>query len=271
MNNFVDAIAAELERPRPLPKQVSEHVSSHHSVSRDEVGPFLENEMEKLEDFEVDLVLSPIFTPGLSEQAVFSDLIDQGPLPADEWPELVRRLAARPVVAKFVTEDGMTHLVKLREVAIERYVTRLNLDVRLPEALGRMLNTLAPAEDRSWLKALARRAVWKEDARRDILFRYLLSSTSDNFYQKDDLAALLKYAESYRPGNAAEVVGRIPHWQEVIRKEIVSAANPKPFFADRVQELHGGGRDQRHQNLGYIHGKQAELAFLDRLQSVLTS
>ena len=134
-----------------------------------------------------------------------------------------------------------------------------------------MLNTLPPPEDRSWLKALARRSIWREDARRDILFRYLLSSTSENFYQRNDLAALLRYAESYRPGSVADVVGRIPHWQEVIKKEILTAAGPKPFFADRVQELHGGGRDQRHRNLDYIDGKQAELAFLDRLQSVLTA
>ncbi len=271
MTNYVEAIAAELERPRPLPKQVSEHVSSHHSISRDEVGPFLENELEKLEDFEVDLVLSPVFTPALADQAVFSELIDRSPLPKDEWPELIQRLAARPTIARFVTEDGKTHSVRLREVAIERYVTRLNLDVRLPDALGRMLRTLAPAEDRPWLMALARRAVWKSEARREILFRYLLSSTSDNFYRRDDLAVLLKYAEAYRPESAADVVGRIPHWQEVIKKEIMTAAGPKPFFADRVQELHGGGRDQRHKNLGYIDGKQAELAFLERLQAVLTA
>ncbi len=50
---------------------------------------------------------------------------------------------------------------------------------------------------------------------------------------------------------------------------MLSAASPKPFFAARVQELHGGGRDQRHQDDSLISRKQRELAFLDRLQGVL--
>ena len=57
----------------------------------------------------------------------------------------------------------------------------------------------------------------------------------------------------------------------MIKNEILSAASPKLFFAARVQELHGGGRDQRHQDSSVISVKQRELEFLGRLQSVLTA
>ncbi|MBI5802063.1 MAG: hypothetical protein HZA92_15240, partial [Verrucomicrobia bacterium] len=76
---------------------------------------------------------------------------------------------------------------------------------------------------------------------------------------------------TYQPKDAADLLARIPHWQEVMKNELLSAASPKPFFAARVQELHGGGRDQRHQDGSLISGKQRELEFLGRLQRVLNA
>ncbi len=49
MQAFVDAVAAELERPRALLKQVVDHLASHYSVSRDELGAFLTGQIEALE------------------------------------------------------------------------------------------------------------------------------------------------------------------------------------------------------------------------------
>ena len=91
MQLFVDAVAAELERPRPLLKQVVDHLASHYSVSRNELGVFFTDQLGALEDYEVDLLFSPLFTPTLAEQAVFSDLLDRQTLPGCEWPGLVRR------------------------------------------------------------------------------------------------------------------------------------------------------------------------------------
>ena len=270
MQAFVDAVAVELERPRALLKQVVDHLASHYSVSRDELGAFFASQLDALEDFEVDLLFSPLFTPTLTDQAVFSDLLDHQTLPASEWPVLLRKLTERPTVAHLTTEDGTTHAITLREVSLERFVTRLNLDVVIPDPLGKLLHSLPPAEDRALLKALARRIVWNKEPRRAVLFRYLLAATSEDFYRRDDLLALLKLMETYQPKDAADLLSRIPHWQEVMKSEMLSAASPKPFFAARVQELHGGGRDQRHQDDTLISGKQRELEFLGRLKGVLS-
>jgi hypothetical protein len=270
MQAFVDAVAVELERPRALLKQVVDHLASHYSVSRDELGAFFTSQLDALEDYEVDLLFSPLFTPTLTDQSLFSDLLDRQTLPASAWPVLLRKLIDRPTVAHLTTEDGITHGIKLREVSLERFVTRLNLDVVIPDPLGKLLHSLPPAEDRALLKALARRIVWNKEPRRAVLFRYLLAATSEGFYRREDLLVLLKLMETYQPKDAADLLARIPHWQEVMKNEMLSAASPKPFFAARVQELHGGGRDQRHQDDSLISGKQRELEFLGRLQGVLS-
>jgi len=60
-------------------------------------------------------------------------------------------------------------------------------------------------------------------------------------------------------------------WQKVLRHEIGMASNPKPFFNERVQELHGGGRDRRATDDARIAAKQCEAATLERLQRVLSA
>jgi hypothetical protein len=270
MAEILSSLAAELERPRPLTRQVIHHLAGTYGLERDQLGAFLERELAGLEDYEVDLILSPLFTPGLQDQAVFAGLLGAESVPAAEWPALIQQLAARPTQARLVTEDDRTHAVPLREVTIERYVRRLRLDATVPPPLLNLLAHLAPAGDRPLLTAVARRAVWDPEPRRQLLVRYLTTALSAERYQIDDVLALLKLAETYEPADLDDFLSRIPHWERVLRHEINLAASPKAFFNERVQELHGGGRDQRRQDNARIDDKQRELAFLERLKTVLT-
>src|SRR5215471_8090008 len=62
-SSLVDALAHELERPRELSARVLNYIGGTYGVDQDAIGSFLTNEMGKLEDYELDLILSPVFTP----------------------------------------------------------------------------------------------------------------------------------------------------------------------------------------------------------------
>jgi len=271
MEKLLAPLAAELERPRALTAQVINHLSGTYGLARDELGAFLRNELAKLEDYEIDLILSPLFTPTLNDQAIFAELLGRESVPTAQWPALVQHLFARPTRAQLVSEDGQTHTVTLRDVTIERFVHRLRLDASIPESLFKLIQRLTPAADHPALKAIARRAVWENADRRDILVRYLTSAASGDAYALDDVAELLKLAETYQPASLNELLARIPQWQQVLRQEINEAGSAKPFFNDRVQDMHGGGRDQRRQDNSRITAKENEQAFLERLQRVLSA
>ena len=106
-----------------------------------------------------------------------------------------------------------------------------------------------------------------EDARRS--FEQIRLGLGDRFV--DRVEALLNLVETYEPANTAEVLSRLPHWQVVLRHEIGLASGPKPFFNERVQEMHGGGRDQRRMEDTRTTAKQRELEFLARLQTLLAN
>ncbi|MGB0578817.1 MAG: hypothetical protein ACPGVU_03850, partial [Limisphaerales bacterium] len=269
MQRIVDAVAQELEKPRPLLKQVVDHVSSHFEVSRDELGTFLDERVKDLEDVEIDLLFSAQFTPTLVDQAAFSVLLDEERLPRDQWNDLVNALTERPTVARLVTEDDTTHPVQLTDISIERFAIRLNLDTEIPEALAKLLGSMPPEEDRNLLKAIARRPVFKDADRREILFQYILRVTSEDGYDLDNILSLLELSETYKPKNLQDLLDRIPHWLEVLENEITAAGQPKPFFADRVRELHGGGRDQRQRDDSLIGRKRRNITFLKSLTEVL--
>src|SRR5262245_15275369 len=118
MTNLVEALAAELERHRELSPRVIGYIVRTYEIDNAAVGAFLVDELPKLEDYEVDLILSPVFTPRLSDQATFAELLGGESVPRDAWSGLIQQLERRPTRAQLVTEDGQPHSIPLREVTL---------------------------------------------------------------------------------------------------------------------------------------------------------
>lgn len=263
MPTLLESLAAELERPRPLTAQVAKHIADTYDVSRENIGAFLSGELPKLEDYEIDLVLSPLFTPTLQDQSVFAELLGRESVPRSDWPALVAQLANRPTTARLVTDDGAVHEVLLRDVTIERFVHRLRLEGTIPEKIFSETEKSVAPSDRALFKAVARRAVWENPSRLEILSRALAVFAT----APSDMTALLKLVETYQPAGPGELLALIPNWKQILRQEI-NSAGAKPFFNERVQDLHGGGRDQRRQDDSRVVGLEREFQFLERLEKI---
>ncbi len=271
MQSVVDLLSAELERPRALPGQVARHLNATYGVSRDAVGEFLDRELEGLEDYEIDLILSPVFTPTLNDQALFAPALGgQGLAPAD-IAALVQQLVARGTVTPLVTDDGQTHRLRLREVSIARYVERLRLDGAIPEDLLGLILKDVPEGERGIVLAVARRAVWTLPSRTNLLNDYLQRATASADFRSEDLLTLLRLVETYEPRDLPEFQSRLPGWIEAVRQEGAAAAQPKPFFNERVEDMHGGGRDQRRGADPRAAAREAEWKSLQRLAGSLSA
>jgi hypothetical protein len=265
---LVETLVAQLERPRDVTPQVANYLNGNYDVERDAIGAFLTDKLQHLEDYEHDLILSPLFTPKLPDQAIFAEVLGRESVPREQWPTLIQQLLGRPTHGRLVTSDAQVHTIPLREVTLERYLHRLRLDGAIPEALFDLLLRV-PGSDAPMLKAIARRAIWESGSRRGILTRYLASAAGRGGYQQSDAIHLLSIAESYKPADVGAVLAMIPQWQDGLRHEIDTSSSPKPFFAAQIQGEHGGDRDQRHSDERRLEAKRAELATLGRLQQML--
>lgn len=268
MSTLLEAFATQLERPRDITIQVANYLDGNYGVDRDAIGSFLANKLPELEDYEHDLILSPLFTPKLADQGIFADLLGKSSVPRQEWPALIQQLLSRPVHGHLVTSDRQVHEIRLREVTLERYVHRLRLDGSIPDDLFDLIERTS-GSGHPILKAIARRAIWDSGSRRSILLRYLASAGNRGGYQEGDAVHLLDLAESYKPADVAALLAMIPSWQQGLQHEIDTSANPKPFFTAQTQGEHGGDRDQRRPDERRIETKKNELATLGRLYQIL--
>lgn len=262
-------LAEELERPRPLPAQVVRHLTTTYDLDTEALGAFLSDRLDGLEDYEVDLILSPMFTPAFSDQALFAPMLGTEALSPATVDALIESLARRPTNARLITDDGVTHRSKLRPVTIERFVRRLRLEGSVPEPLSRQLATAAPESDRALALAVARRAIWNLPGRQALLGRYLEQAQARGAWSATDLLTLLRLTETYEPAGLDDFLSRLPGWIESVRRDITSASSPKPFFNERVEDLHGGGRDQRRSNDKQAAQNQATLLSMQQLRQML--
>jgi hypothetical protein len=269
VSTLLEVLATQLERPRDITTQVATYLNGNYDVERDAIGAFLAEKLPALEDYEHDLILSPLFTPKLADQAIFADLLGKESVPREQWPQLIEQLAARPTVGHLVTIDRQEHRIQLREVTLERYVHRLRLDGGISDTLYDLVARVQPDADRAVLKAIARRAIWESGSRRGILQRYLASAQAKGNYQPGDAIYLLDLAESYKPTDVAALLAMIPPWQKSLQSEVETAANPRPFFTAQTQGEHGGDRDQRRPDERRVEAKKNELATLGRIQELL--
>ena len=267
MTSLTELVAAQLERPRDITVQVAEYLNGAYDVDRDAIGAFLKDRLPGLEDDDHDLILSPLFTPRLADQAIFAAILGEESFPRERWPSLIQELRDRPTRGQLVAEDGKIHSIVLREVTLERFVHRLRLEGSIPADLMRLVEAV-PEADQPLLKAVARRAIWDSGSRRSILSRYLSVSQERGYYRLSDATYLLDIVESYKPSDAARLLSMIPPWQERLRHEIDTASEPRPFFTPQTQGAHGGDRDHRQPDEERIQEKRDELAILARLQEI---
>jgi hypothetical protein len=127
VSKLVETLIAQLERPRDITPQVANYLNGNFDVERDAIGIFLTEKLQHLEDYEHDLILSPLFTPKLGDQAIFAEVLGRESVPREQWPILIQDLFRRPTYGRLVTSDKQVHPIPLREVTLERYVHRLRL------------------------------------------------------------------------------------------------------------------------------------------------
>ncbi len=268
---LLEKLAAELERPRELTPKVINYVSGTYGVDLDEVGAFLVDELFKLEDYEVDLILSPLFTPKLADQSAIAEFLGGESVSSEHVTELISQLEKRPTRAHVTSPDTSIHIFNMCTVTIDRYVRRLRLEGRISDSVLSLANQVSSAapETRQTLLAIARRAAWESAGAQEILARYLTNAPSRGGYALADAIDLLNLVEGRKPSDLADLLSRIAGWQNSLREQ-VEASGGRPFFHEDIRTMHGGGRDQRTEADPRMSAKERELNFLLRLERLLT-
>jgi hypothetical protein len=140
-------VASLLRRPRVMKpqteRQLTPYLAEHSSSS---VPAFLLCAAEVLEDFELDIVFGPIFTPTLDERAELADLLFHWTPSTEQLTQLVKDLSSEVQHAIVRLPDGTEAKLSLHEVMIERFVRLLRLENGPAPARAAALRDALPSE-----------------------------------------------------------------------------------------------------------------------------
>ena len=147
-------IAELLRRPRAMKPQTERQLTpflAEHSSSG--VPAFLLCAADVLEEFELDVVFGPLFTPTLEERAELADLLFHWTPTSEQLEQLVKELSTEVPHATVNLPDGSEAKLSLHEVMVDRFVRLLRLDAGPDPATAAALRDALPSE--LWPVAMA--------------------------------------------------------------------------------------------------------------------
>ena len=133
---LAQSIARMLQRPRVLKPQTLRHLEQHVDTATASLRDFLATAAQKLEDYELEILFAPVFTPTPEEQMEVVELLAKSPPSAGEVDVVIQKLSREvqscPIVLPEAGSEGEpqggTAPLFLHPVLIERFVHLLRLE-----------------------------------------------------------------------------------------------------------------------------------------------
>ncbi|CUT08110.1 hypothetical protein JGI9_01330 [Candidatus Kryptonium thompsonii] len=267
---LIDMIEAELTKPRQITEQVLDNILSHYSYTLDQIDKFFAEEIANLEDYEIDILFSPIFTPKVQDKAMFSKILDEIEIDKDGVDEIVKELEKRSLRANLyvVFKNGdkfyeKSFSIPLNSVNLKRYVKLLNLDCKPSKEFSKMIETTF--KDKSdEVKAILRDEFWKEEWREEFLKAYLVYVSNQGDASLEKFELLLKILRGNPTASSIyeiyELISDVIQWTEI--QVNVLKTGRRQFFNDMIEQSYREeGTDKRPQSEEELRKRESELLY----------
>jgi hypothetical protein len=235
VQRIVAAARDALTAPRVVSPQVLAHLLAQYEVPAGEVSAWLRSDLGKLESYELDLVLSPLFTPDLSTRLRFERILGAGHLEELEVGALLGTLEGLALRMTLVIDADRVE-AELPTVVLERFVRLMHLDSPLPEAVLADLDRL-DLEARLCL----RDKIWHLERNRSMLPNLLAAAkrTGEDF--TETIHFVTDFLRTYRPATCGECVTGLEHLAQAYRDELDRyQSGSRSFFNPELQAAYRG-------------------------------
>ncbi|MBF0369943.1 MAG: hypothetical protein HQL52_10845 [Magnetococcales bacterium] len=237
--DLLNAVRAQLTTPRSMRAKVASTISTTLSVT-DPIAGLSEDRLATMEEYEQELLLAPLFTPGMEERVELEPHLPGSGLSLDETNDLVTTLAKEQLSCplSFGQEEG---ILALPEVVLERFVRLLNLECQIDPGVAERLNRLVKSEERHRAFAQARRRVWQNKRNIALLTEALTAMEENNAYQTDKLIFLSDFVRGYRPTTLSSLVEQLENLVDSYQKD-----EEHPVFDEQLAHYQSKAIASRH-------------------------
>jgi len=237
---LIEQLANDLSLERELIPQVAHYMLAHYEVLSEDVPKFLTERSGHLEEYELDLIFSPLFTPTLDDIERYIPLIEAHPVAEASLDELVDSLHALKLSAHF--SDGFAKVViPMPRVLILRFVRLLQLTVPLSRSIADLIDQHAVSGDCNRIKALARNRGWRRIQKEALLTEYLNGLPEDRPLTAQRFAFVTDFVASYRPKTLEHLAEQLAHMVESYRTD-----KDKYVYNEQLEDAQLGRTNSRH-------------------------
>jgi len=232
----IHALAVEtITAPRPVTTQVLDHILAQHEVSSEKVNDWLVAELSSLEPYELDLLLSPLFTPDFPTRSRFEPCLGSGQLTSGELTGLIEKLADESLEVPLLHE-GVSVRTTVPHVVVDRFLRLLHLDAPLPEEAHAELATL-PTD----VRCLLRDRAWQRRGSRRVLPDLLEAVRRTGQDMTDYVRFITDFVRTHRPNTREECAVFLGNLAEACEQDLKSyESGARSFFNVELKTTHAG-------------------------------
>lgn len=230
-------LAEDLSRERVISPQVLEYISGHYHVGEADLADFFANRIPELEEYELDLIFSPLFTPTFEDKAGYAPILEAEALDAQEIRQTVQMLVEKPVYGHFLTPRRENIPMVLKDVMIERFVGRLSLDKPIHPDVYAAIEAAVPENSRPQVVTLARNSVWQDLWRQEMFKAFLTVFHKRHNFALEKVSYLTDFVRTYRPSGLEDLERQLESLIQSCRKDLESVQG-RSFHDPHLKELY---------------------------------
>lgn len=239
---ILEVLRADLTAPRILLAQVLDEIGDRYGYPETRLPLFFTEKMPQLEDYEVDLLFSPQYTPAEHNRLEYIPLLGAAALSPAEVARLKRDLNEEALTVLLRTPDERVEVVvPLHEMFIERYVNLLKLDQPLPAGLYDEIARYVPEASRNEINLLARESIWREEGRTRILVAFLRLCAARNTFSTLKISFLANFVRTYRPVGLEDLPRQLESLIRSCRADM-ETVDTRGFHDEQLKALNAGNR-----------------------------
>lgn len=261
---LLPVVLEHLKERRALTPQTLGILSDDYAAMDDaEVTHFLQDKLGHLQDYEQDLLLSPTYTPALTDRLRYMRVLQGNHLSSFQLHTLGQQVMSHQPTATVVTQGETDVQFAFPEVTVERFIKRLFLDKPIVREAFERLHGLAeqlPKSDYDRCLLQLRDPIWQSSAdRSDLLSNQLLPqflAADANAAEKlaIRLEAVTDFVRTYRPKSLEDLTRQLAALVESVKKDLDNIHNRGLFddhlkvqYSDPEVRAHFDRQETRHQ------------------------
>jgi hypothetical protein len=224
-----------------------------------------------MEDDELDLAFSPLFTPALENRLTYNALLGTDYVNEALFSVVMLHLQESPMVMPILLPTGESVLLPVPEVGLRRYVKRLHLTDAIPDRLKPAIAEQVSIQDQPAICLNARDPLWQGEERLAIFDYFLNTMAQHQRLTPEKIFFLTDCVRTYRPRSLQDIERQLTLLIQSCERDL-SNLSGRGFHSHQLQEKfhnakagHAEGHDEQSVVANYTRMIRLSKALLDEL------